>query len=157
MDRVDAGAHAASLPQSSTPRFSARASGSMPAAENASGATTPASDCRSILRRWAKPARTSSKSRAAGTAAGSTATVARRSIRTSTDSTAGRGTNTDAGTRPTTRAVAWYATFTDTAPYALSSGPAASRSPTSRWTMTSIDCTLGASSRARSTTGTATL
>ena len=81
----------------------------------------------------------------------------RRSMRTNTDSTAGRGTNTEAGTRPTTFAVAWYATFTDTAPYALSPGPAASRSPTSRCTMTSIDTHIGASSRARSTTGTATL
>ena len=39
-----------------------------------------------------------------------------RSIATSADSTLGRGTNTDAGTWPMTRAVAQYATLTDTAP-----------------------------------------
>ena len=45
-----------------------------------------------------------------------TAGVGRRSIATSTDSTLGWGRNTVAGTRPTTAAVAQYATFTDRTP-----------------------------------------
>jgi nucleoside-diphosphate-sugar epimerase len=48
-------------------------------------------------------------------------------ISTSEDSTFGRGKNTDAGTWPTTRAVAWNATFTLSAPYALLEGEAALR------------------------------
>ena len=52
--------------------------------------------------------------------------------------TFGLGRNTVAGTVPTTSAVAQYATFTDTAPYASSPGPGARRSPTSRCTITSI-------------------
>ena len=92
---------------------SGRASGDTPAASKTSGATTPASDRRSILRRCPKAVRTSANSASRSTAGGS-----RRSIRTSADSTLGRGTNTVAGTCPTMRAVAQYATFTLTAPYA---------------------------------------
>jgi hypothetical protein len=69
------------------------------------------------LRRWANPARTTSKRRAAGTSDGATAGPSgRRTIDTNAESTFGWGTNTVGGTFPTTRAVAQYATFTDTAP-----------------------------------------
>jgi hypothetical protein len=50
------------------------------------------------------------------TTSGSTAGEGRRTIEINTDSTFGRGTNTVEGTRPSTDAVAQYATFTDTAP-----------------------------------------
>ncbi len=54
---------AASLPHSATPSSSARASGRTPARSKAAGSTTPARERRSILRRWAKPARTTAFSR----------------------------------------------------------------------------------------------
>jgi hypothetical protein len=46
---------------------------------------------------------------------------------TRADSTRGCGAKTVAGTRPTTNALAQYATFADTAPYPWSPDPAASR------------------------------
>ena len=58
-----AGHGAASLPQAATSSSSARASGRTPARAKASGSTTPARERRSILRRWAKPARTTVASR----------------------------------------------------------------------------------------------
>ena len=53
--------------------------------------------------------------------------------------------------------VSFQATFTDTAPYAFEPGVAASRSPTSRCTITRKRSIAGASSSARTTTGVATL
>ncbi len=78
-------------------------------------------------------------------------------MRTRADSTRGGGTNTVGGTRPTTSASARYATFTDGMPYALFPGPAASRSPTSRCTITSIRAMAGTSASRSSTSGVATL
>ena len=100
--------HAASLPHSSTLRFSARRAG-----VDAGGVerrrrgprppVTGAASCGGARSRPA-PARTA---RRPPTTSGSTATL-RGAARCApaTDSTAGRGTNTDAGTWPTTRAVA---------------------------------------------------
>ena len=130
----------------------------MPEAASTSGVRSPSigtNDRRSILRRCAKPVRTSANSSSAdGTATGG---AARRSSRTSAESTLGRGTKTVGGTRPTTLASAKYATFTETAPYCASPGPAARRSPTSRCTITRIRSTGGACSSRRITTGMATL
>ena len=55
--------HRANLPHSSTVSSSARASGRMPARAKASGATTPASELRNILRRCPKPAFTTAARR----------------------------------------------------------------------------------------------
>ena len=90
-------------------------------------------------------------------AARRSAGVARRTISTSADSTFGRGTNTLAGTRPTMRAVAQYATFTLTAPYAAVRGAAHRRSATSRCTITSIRSICGTPSSRSATSGVATL
>ena len=72
--------------------------------------TSPASERRSILRRWPNPARTSANS--ASAVGRRRRGTARRAMSTSADSTFGRGRNTPAGTWPTTAAVAQYATFT---------------------------------------------
>src|SRR5215210_6764330 len=75
----------------------------------------------------------------------------------SADSTFGRGTNTLAGTIPATRAVAQYATFTVTAPYAGVRGTAQNRSATSRCTITSIREIAGTPSSRSHTSGVAML
>ena len=64
-------------------------------------------------------------------------------MRTSAESTLGFGKNTFGPTRPTTSALAQYATFTDGMPYAFVPGDAASRSPTSRCTITSMRSIAG--------------
>ena len=120
-------------------------SGSMPAATKSSAVTRSASERRSVFRRCPKPARTRRKSSSGGTDGGPAGT-GRRRMATSAESTFGRGRNTDGGTRPTIAASAQYATLTLTAPYALVPGPAASRSPTSACTMTSMRSTKGSSS-----------
>src|SRR5581483_4891256 len=79
-----------------------------PAAASTSSARSPSagrSAWRSVLRRWANPAR-ASPNRASGEGT-STGGAARRSKRTTAESTFGRGTNTVGGTVPTTAAVAW--------------------------------------------------
>ena len=81
---------------------SARASGRTPAAAKAAGSTRPASERRSILRRWPNPARTRANSRS-GSA--SVAGAGRRSIETRAESTLGRGRKTSGPTLPTSRAV----------------------------------------------------
>src|SRR5437762_10528079 len=78
-------------------------------------------------------------------------------MRTNADSTFGAGTNTVGGTRPTTEATAQYATLTDTAPYASDRTGAASRSPTSLCTITSIREICGTPSSRSATSGVATL
>src|SRR4029078_13167652 len=87
----------------------------------------------------------------------STPATGRRRMSANADSTLGRGTKTLAGTVPTIRAVAQYATFTLTAPYASVPACAHNRSATSRCTITSIRCTAGTSSRRSHTNGVATL
>jgi len=99
--RGASGAAAARRPQSSTVSSSARASDRIPAAANASASTWPASDRRSILRRWPKPVRTRLKRRTESLAV---AGAGRRMISTRADSTRGRGRNTSGPTRPITRA-----------------------------------------------------
>ncbi len=78
-------------------------------------------------------------------------------MRTSADSTLGFGRNTVGGTRPTISARAQYATFTETAPYASSPAFAASRSPTSRCTITNMRWICGTPSSRSATSGVATL
>ena len=87
---------------------SARAVGATPAASNASGATRPASERRSILRRCPNPAstRANTRRRRSSSPGGSW-----RSRVTSAESTRGRGWNTVAGTRPTTAASAHHASL----------------------------------------------
>jgi hypothetical protein len=146
--------HCASLPHSATVSCPARACGETSARANPSSSTKPASAPRSILRRWPNPARTSANS-AAGSA--SVSGVARRVMRTRADSTRGFGRNTFGPTSPTISASAQYATFTDGMPYALVPGEAASRSPTSRCTITSKLVIAGTASSTSSTNGVATL
>ena len=74
-----------------------------------------------------------------------------RSMRTTTDSTFGRGRNTEAGTLPTTRAVPLRSTSTLGMPRARDPGGAASRSPTSRCTITTM-VSMAPASRSRSRT-----
>src|SRR5262249_4747397 len=86
----------------SSPSDSARARGSTPASVSASVVRSPSAGrnvLRNILRRWANPARTSSKSRSRdGTSTGG---ASRRTSSTSAESTFGTGTNTARGTIPT--------------------------------------------------------
>ena len=111
----------------------------------------------SVLRRWANPARTDANSRS-GVTSGPTAGVGRRVISTSVDITFGRGRNTVGGTSPTSRAVAQYAIFTLSAPYAFDPGVAATnRSPTSRCTITKKRWISGTPSSRSATIGVATL
>jgi hypothetical protein len=65
--------------------------------------------------------------------------------------------NTDAGTSPTIFAVAQYAIFTLTAPYAGVRAVATNRSATSFCTITSKCSTAGALSSRSATSGVATL
>ncbi len=89
-------------------RVSARRIGAIPAETSTSSARLPSrvrSAWRSVLRRWAKPARARAKRPAAeGTSTGG---AERRSNRAMAESTLGRGTNTVGGTAPTIDAVAW--------------------------------------------------
>src|SRR5205823_63381 len=147
------------LAKSSRARASARAPGSTPAAASAasmSAAPRPRpteSALRSVLRRWEKLARTTRMSGSAGTVTG----AGRRVIRTSTESTPGCGQNTVRGTGPRSVACACRATNTLTAPYTLDPGPATSRSPASRCTMTTKSPTCGTSSSMVASKGVAML
>src|SRR5262245_12280838 len=96
---------AANRDQAPRSNSSARASGRTPARVKASASTRPASERRSILRRWPNPASTTPNSRSRSTAAASGG-GGRRRILTRTDSTRGSGTKTVGGTRPTTSASA---------------------------------------------------
>ena len=72
-------------------------------------------------------------------------------MRTTTDSTLGLGRKTEAATLATIRAVPRRSTSTLGMPRDLDPGGAVSRSPASRWTITTI-VSMAFASRSRSTT-----
>src|SRR5690606_15596260 len=150
---------AATAANCSTVSDSPRVPGSIPAARRIAAARSAppaqaASAARSVLRRWANAAATTSNtsSRVTSVRGGS-----RRVNATSPDSTWGTGQNTAAGTRPAGRALAYQASFTDGTPYNRLPGAAVSRSATSRWTITSPRLSVGRTASRCSSTGTATL
>src|SRR5690606_32882736 len=150
---------AATAANCSTVSDSPRVPGSIPAARRIAAARSAppaqaASAARSVLRRWANAASTTSNtsSRVTSVRGGS-----RRVDATSPDSTWGTGQNTAAGTRPAGRALAYQASFTDGTPYNRLPGAAVSRSATSRWTIISPPLRGGRTASRCSSAGTATL
>src|SRR5690606_2879309 len=112
------GSAAAIAANCSTVSDSPRAPGSTPAAAIAAAArsappATPANAARRVFRRCANAASTTAKTRSRGT---SRRGGSRRVNATRPESTFGTGQNTRGGTRPTLRAVANQASFTDGTP-----------------------------------------
>ncbi len=133
--RVDA-----SRPHAHTSSSSARASGGCRPRSNCSGVTKSASERRSILRRWPKPARTRANSRPRSTCRHRRPLPPARSPRAPTPPSGGAGTPS-AARRPTMRAVGPVGDLHGHRAVGGRAGPATKRSPTSRCTITSMRCT----------------
>src|ERR1019366_653480 len=107
---------AASRANSSRVNSSGRRVAAMSARSKTPSLTQPASERRSILRRWPNEVRMTSKSAASLTIAGSMRTRSWRTMDTSAESTFGLGRKTVGATLPTTCASAKYCRRSEAAP-----------------------------------------